>query len=229
MESFSAESCDSEWHRSFNTFTSSSSGGCSFKLLELQKMSFYWDETHSKNEKFADLTLNEFAVSFFMFYSIFVSTFCNLIQFQTHMHEILTSSHGFVINPVTAVAQLKRERCEQPLRSRARPRFTCQLSLDEVPILITDVSFDHFQFLASTFVIINIFNLQKQYNQMIGCAHGLDMIGRLREFKKWRPNVPVSKDVRAWWIYAIKCHFSDCQCAFLLQFSYYICVFNRID
>lgn len=51
---------------------------------------------------------------------------------------------------------------------------------------------------------------------MIGCAHGLSMIGRLREFKKWRPNVPISKDVRAWWIYAIKCHFSDCTCVLLL-------------
>lgn len=62
------------------------------------------------------------------------------------MHEILTANLGFVINPVTAVAQLKRERCEQPLRSRTRPRFTCQLSLDDVPILITDVCFNYYFF-----------------------------------------------------------------------------------
>lgn len=65
------------------------------------------------------------------------------------MFEMLTSKHGFVISPVSAVARLKRERCEQPLRSRTRPRFTCQLSLDEVPILISDV----------IFFILNMLNL----------------------------------------------------------------------
>lgn len=47
---------------------------------------------------------------------------------------------------------------------------------------------------------------------MIGCSHGLTMIGRLREFRQWRPNTPVLKHARAWWIYAVKCHYPDFNC-----------------
>lgn len=56
------------------------------------------------------------------------------------MCEMQSSEHRFVISPVSAVAHLQRERSEQPLRSHTRPRLNCQLSLDEVPLILTNVS-----------------------------------------------------------------------------------------
>jgi hypothetical protein len=47
---------------------------------------------------------------------------------------------GFVLDPVSAQARLKRNRSEQQLRSRSQPRCVCDLSLEAMNLTLTDVS-----------------------------------------------------------------------------------------
>ena len=49
-------------------------------------------------------------------------------------------SHRYVLSPVSAQAHVKRNRSEQPLRSRSQPRIVCDLELEEVPLSLDDVS-----------------------------------------------------------------------------------------
>lgn len=46
----------------------------------------------------------------------------------------------YILAPVSAQAQLKRNRSEQPLKSTDSPRIVCDLSLEEVPLSLVDVS-----------------------------------------------------------------------------------------
>lgn len=46
----------------------------------------------------------------------------------------------YILAPVSAQAQIKRNRSEQPLRSADTPRIVCDLSLEEVPLSLIDVS-----------------------------------------------------------------------------------------
>lgn len=112
IESLTAESCDSNWTSSFNT-----NQQLSFKLVELNALSLYWDplirdetlsETHSK--ELADVISH--------------------IKFQ----------HEYIIQPVSAQAKFKRDRSVSALRTRNRPRLTCDLVWNEIAISLSDVS-----------------------------------------------------------------------------------------
>lgn len=46
---------------------------------------------------------------------------------------------------------------------------------------------------------------------MVKCIRGLENVARLRTYKQYRPVTAVSEDPRAWWLYAICCHFPDHQ------------------
>lgn len=46
--------------------------------------------------------------------------------------------------PVSAQAQTKRNRSEQPLRSRTQPRITCDLKFHQVRLSLTDVKMHGF-------------------------------------------------------------------------------------
>lgn len=46
---------------------------------------------------------------------------------------------------------------------------------------------------------------------MVKCIRGLENVARLRSYKQYRPVTAVSEDPRAWWLYAICCHFPDHQ------------------
>lgn len=52
--------------------------------------------------------------------------------------------HRYVAAPSTASARVRRERCELPLRDRARPRLACHLELPAVQLRLTSVRFRHF-------------------------------------------------------------------------------------
>lgn len=49
-------------------------------------------------------------------------------------------SNCYILAPVSAQAQIKRNSSEQPLRSADTPRIICDLNLDEVPLSLIDVS-----------------------------------------------------------------------------------------
>lgn len=117
IESLSARSCDANWQPGYTTAWTNDSA--SFKLVELEAMSFYWDPLHN-HETFGDISSNELAEAI---------SKCKL-----------TTSHQFVVSPVCAQAHLKRDRSETPLRTRSRPRLVCDLILNEVQLTLNDVS-----------------------------------------------------------------------------------------
>lgn len=91
----------------------------------------------------------------------------------------------FILPSVSAQAHLKRNRSTEPLRSNTEPRIICDLLLEEVPLTIVDW----------------------QYNQMVTCVKGLENIGKLRAYRRYKPCLSVKEDARAWWLYAISCFY----------------------
>lgn len=53
-------------------------------------------------------------------------------------------NHNYLLQPVSAQAQTKRNRSEQPLRSRTQPRITCDLKFHQVRLSLTDVKMHGF-------------------------------------------------------------------------------------
>uniref|UniRef100_A0A336MDN8 CSON015545 protein n=1 Tax=Culicoides sonorensis TaxID=179676 RepID=A0A336MDN8_CULSO len=156
IESLTAESCDSNWTSSFNT-----NQQLSFKLVELNSLSLYWDPL-IRDETLSETNSKELA------------EVISHIKFQ----------HEYIIQPVSAQAKFKRDRSETPLRTRNRPRLTCDLVWNEIAITLSD----------------------KQYRQMVECVRGLDDISKYRRFRLLRPVVPIPENKRAWWLYAAQCH-----------------------
>ncbi|XP_065089816.1 intermembrane lipid transfer protein Vps13D isoform X2 [Ochlerotatus camptorhynchus] len=107
-----------------------------------------------------------------------------LTNFAIYWDPLAREEQVYIINPISAKAQLKRDRSETPLRTRSRPRLVCDLIWDEIKITLSDI----------------------QYNQMMQCARGLDDIARYRRFKLHRPSSTVQEDPKAWWHYAVRCH-----------------------
>lgn len=117
IDSLSARSCDSNWIAGFSSSWNQTSA--SFKLVELTSMSVYWQPLNNQ-ETFADSTYEELAQNF-----------------QTWK---TSSKHEYIVSPVSAQARFKRDRSEMPLRTRSRPRLTCDLILNEVQLTLSDVS-----------------------------------------------------------------------------------------
>lgn len=61
---------------------------------------------------------------------------------QVAVSQFAALKHQFVLSPVSAQAHVKRNRSEKPLRSRTQPRIICDLHLEEVPLSLTDVSYE---------------------------------------------------------------------------------------
>ncbi|XP_047110726.1 vacuolar protein sorting-associated protein 13D [Schistocerca piceifrons] len=157
IDSLTAQSCDDKW---IPRFTNWEARGTSFKLVELNTLALYWDTV---NTLLGNLPLDELAVK---------------------MSKSSTWEHHFLMSPVSAQAHIKRNRSEQPLRSKTQPRIVCDLQLDEVPLTLVDW----------------------QYAQMVGCIKGLNKVGKLFRRQRWRPTEQPSVCPRQWWLYAARCH-----------------------
>lgn len=59
------------------------------------------------------------------------------------MNETKSLIRNHILSPVSARAHIKRDRSERPLRSLNKPRIIVDLLLDEVPLVLTDVSFSY--------------------------------------------------------------------------------------
>lgn len=117
IESLSARSCDSNWNAGYTTAWNQTTA--SFKLVELTAMSIYWQPLHN-NETFSNISFEELSEAF--------------QKWKT------ASDHNYIISPVSAQAKFKRDRSDTPLRTRSRPRLTCDLVLSEVKLILIDVS-----------------------------------------------------------------------------------------
>lgn len=57
------------------------------------------------------------------------------------MCQGITSKHVYLMKPVSAKAHIKRDRSEQPLRSKTIPRIVSDVCLEEVSLTLADVCF----------------------------------------------------------------------------------------
>lgn len=117
IDSLSARSCDANWITGYSTSWNQTSA--SFKLVELTSMSIYWQPLNNQ-ETFGTASFEELPQIFQLWKT--------------------TSKHQYIISPVSAQARFKRDRSEMPLRTRSRPRLTCDLVLNEVQLTLNDVS-----------------------------------------------------------------------------------------
>ncbi|CAH0555796.1 unnamed protein product [Brassicogethes aeneus] len=100
-------------------------------------------------------------------------------------NQTLKNTRNYIIPSVSAHARMKRNRSEKPLKSTDTPRIVCDLILKEVPITLIDW----------------------QYNQIVACMRGLDVIATLRSYRRYRPSSGAIEDPRAWWMYAVSCFY----------------------
>ncbi|CAD1471583.1 unnamed protein product, partial [Heterotrigona itama] len=112
-----AQSCDASW---IPGSTSWNLTDASFKLMELDRLSIYWN--HLKKDEFlGSLNLGDLAIA---------------------MSEPKNIIKNHILLPVNARAHIKRDRSERPLRSTNKPRMIVDLLLDDVPLCLTDVQYD---------------------------------------------------------------------------------------
>ncbi|XP_012135558.1 vacuolar protein sorting 13D isoform X2 [Megachile rotundata] len=112
-----AQSCDASW---IPGSTSWNLTDASFKLMELDKLSIYWNHL-KKEEFFGSLNLGDLAIA---------------------MSEPKNVIKKYILSPVSARAHIKRDRSERPLRSTSKPRIIVDLLLDDVPLCLTDVQYE---------------------------------------------------------------------------------------
>lgn len=153
IESLVAQSCDESWNPTFVSCSMKES----FKLMEMQGFSVYCNEIELEN-MWGDFDIPE------------------LIAVMSGSFR-----REFILSPVHSHAHVKRNRSEKPLRSKTNPRIVCDLTLDQVPLSLSD----------------------RQYQLMVGCKHGLVNLARRHGHLRSRPKAAVSADPRAWWTYAI--------------------------
>ncbi|XP_033219342.1 vacuolar protein sorting-associated protein 13D isoform X2 [Belonocnema kinseyi] len=154
-----AQSCDASW---IPGSTSWNLTDASFKLMELDGLSVYWN--HLKDENFfGNLNLGDLAIA---------------------MSESKKVKQSYILSPVSAKAHIKRDRSERPLRSPNKPRIVLDLSLDQVPLALTD----------------------EQYEQMVKCIKGLEDIDRRRRQWRCRPAVSIHESPKEWWKYMARCY-----------------------
>ncbi|CAG9783490.1 unnamed protein product [Diatraea saccharalis] len=182
VEALTAESCDERWRRGFTLL--SDTDGCSFKLLELQRLAVYWDPVEVPGGMYAG---------------------CVVPELTERMGGSWRAPHRYVVAPAGARARVRRERTGQPLRSRTRPRLACHLALDAVTLNLASkevvIYAKNKRYKTMTCVMV-----QWQYDGLVGCAAGLARIARVREYRALRPAAPVRGHARRWWLYALSCH-----------------------
>ncbi|XP_072751576.1 intermembrane lipid transfer protein Vps13D isoform X2 [Anoplolepis gracilipes] len=111
------QSCDASW---IPGSTSWNLTDASFKLMELDSLSVYWNHV-KKDQFFGGLNLGDLAIA---------------------MSEYKNMMKRHILSPVNARAHIKRDRTERPLRSINKPRIVVDLLLDEVPLSLTDIQYE---------------------------------------------------------------------------------------
>lgn len=161
IESLTAQSCDSNWIPGFTANWAQNQA--TFKIVELNSLSLYLDPLEP-DEIFSTLESNELNAA--------------IEKLKTK------TNHEFIINPVSAQAKLKRDRSETPLRTRTRPRLTCDLHWNEVSLFLNEY----------------------QYDSLVNGMRGLDDVAKFKKYRLIQPPQSVKEDPKSWWRYAARCH-----------------------
>ncbi|XP_053954772.1 intermembrane lipid transfer protein Vps13D [Anastrepha ludens] len=117
ISSLTLQSCDVNWQpRS----SAASDQNVSYKLIELNNLSLYWD--HMAEENKCSKLLSK-----------------DLLE---HMNQLCDASkHHYLLHPISARAHFKRECCKQAIRSKTKPRLNCEFQVEEVKVAISDLQY----------------------------------------------------------------------------------------
>ena len=96
IRGLTAQSCDASW---LPGSTSWNSMEASFKLMELDGLSVYWNQI-KKDDIFQNLNLQDLAET---------------------MNNVKCCENSYILSPVSAETFIKRDRSEKPLRSVNKP------------------------------------------------------------------------------------------------------------
>ncbi|XP_018408139.1 PREDICTED: vacuolar protein sorting-associated protein 13D [Nanorana parkeri] len=95
--------------------------------------------------------------------------------------------HQYILEPVCTSALFKRNCFKEPLRSRQQPRIECDICLKTIPLTLS----------------------QAQYQQIMEFVDEFKRKERQMKYRKWRPKVPVIKNCREWWLFALNTNLSE--------------------
>ncbi|XP_033238212.1 vacuolar protein sorting-associated protein 13D [Drosophila pseudoobscura] len=160
IASLTAQTCDSNW--TSGSFKAANNE-MNYKLVELKELSVYWDILHE---------------------DIRCQSFTNQDVLSKLHSTCKLRPHNFIIKPICATARWKREKCLQVIRTKDKPRVSCEIIVPEV---IIDISKD-------------------QRLQMLDKLAGIRKIKEIRQYRLKRPSCSVADDSKLWWKYALVCH-----------------------
>ncbi|KAH8405411.1 hypothetical protein KR222_011448 [Zaprionus bogoriensis] len=158
--SFTAQSCESNWETGSNK---TNNGDINYKIVELKELSLYWDTLHDdiKCQKYSNQEL------------------------LTHMTSTCQiRSHDFLIKPISATARWKREKSPQVIRSKEKPRVSCDLLVPEVIVVLSKC----------------------QHDQILDKLSGIRQIRQICQYRLKRPNFSIMENPKMWWKYVLDCH-----------------------
>ncbi|EDW41305.1 GM25370 [Drosophila sechellia] len=161
--SLTAQSCDCDWT---NGSYKMNNNEMNYKLVELKELSVYWDLLHE------DIKCQSYSNQ----------------EILEKMHSTCElRSHNFIIKPICATARWKRDKCQQVIRTKDKPRVSCELLVPEVVIDISKV----------------------QRLQMLDKLSEIRQVKEVRQYRLKRPTFTVESNPIAWWKYATICHGFD--------------------
>ncbi|EDW18711.2 uncharacterized protein Dmoj_GI13376 [Drosophila mojavensis] len=158
--SLTAQSCDCNWATGSNK---SVNNDINFKVVELKELSLYWDTLHDdiKCQKFTNQEL------------------------LTNMNPTCQlRPHEFIIKPISAIARWKREKSPQVIRSKDKPRVSCDLLVPEVIIVLS----------------------KAQHDEIQDKLAGIQQIKEICQFRLKRPTYSIKENPRMWWRYVLICY-----------------------
>ncbi|EDV41143.2 uncharacterized protein Dana_GF23570 [Drosophila ananassae] len=158
--SLTAQSCDCDWTNGSYKMTNSE---MNYKLVELKELSVYWDLLHE---------------------DIKCQSYTNQEILEKLHSTCEQRPHNFIIKPICATARWKRDKCQQVIRTKDKPRVSCELLVPEVVIDISKV----------------------QRLQMLDKLSEIRQVKEVRQYRLKRPNCSIESNPRLWWKYALNCH-----------------------
>ncbi|XP_064629557.1 intermembrane lipid transfer protein VPS13D-like isoform X2 [Lineus longissimus] len=172
IKSLSAQSTDGQW---VPKFVSRDNSDVMHKLVDLQNFSIYWDDGV---ELIGDLPHLDLAAALQK----------DMDAYSSSSSEEFTQ-HDYMVQPVSAQAQMKRYTTPLPLRSVATPRIGLDIKLEKIPLSLSDV----------------------QHLGIIAWIKEFERYDRGRKYRKWRPTVKFKENKIRWWWYAIKANLTTIQ------------------
>ena len=158
LEKLEIRSTDSNWEPAFVMSTKGV-----HKIGHISSLSVYLDHDCSRYSQFNDPDL--------LVYFNDVST-----------SEIGTSAK--LLNILQSDAKYFRNLSDLPLKSKTKPRISVELTINEVPIEISEL----------------------QVRSILFMINEIERYERSKFFKKELPNVPIIGNAKLWWHYAYKCN-----------------------